>query len=63
MSANNKKTIESIVTKLTDESIESIYLAGTRAIKAHIPSSDWDFFGIVNDKYDFKKEEEKQYKE
>ncbi len=34
-------------------SLRSLYLGGSRAIGAGIPSSDWDLFGIVEDTYDF----------
>ncbi len=34
-------------------SLRSLYLVGSRAIGAGIPSSDWDLFGIVEDTYDF----------
>lgn len=34
-------------------SLRSLYLGGSKAIGAGIPSSDWDLLGIVEDTYDF----------
>lgn len=38
--------------------VESLYLGGSRAVGAETESSDYDFFGIVNEKYDFNEEKE-----
>lgn len=51
------KIVTDILRELED-SIESLYLGGTRAIGAEKPGSDYDFFAIVNEKYDFDKEED-----
>lgn len=43
--------------KALDGKINTLYFSGSRVYGAHVKSSDIDFFGIVNDKYDFSKEE------
>ncbi len=38
--------------------IESLYLGGSRAVGVEMEGSDYDFFGIVNENYDFNEEKE-----